>query len=316
MTDFIVKAAESMTLHRKGRLKTMYVLSPFVWQEGATFHLLVRAVPSRDDEPRLKMAEIWYGRSDDGLHFEMDEGPVIFPGPGAHDLDGCEDPTVVKMGDRYGVWYTGWNQAELTGRLLFADGPTPRHLEKRGVALDSFAPVQNPKEATVVRAGAGVYKLFFEFARDGASAIGLAESDAADGPWTCRDLELPARPALWDSWHLSTGPIVGVGTDRPLMFYNGASHDAHWRIGWVAFDQDLTRIIDRSVDPVITPEKLKAGWTDIAFAAGARRSGSTILSPTETFSGRGSTRRDATSRRSARRSSSRRSSSWPNDVSW
>jgi predicted GH43/DUF377 family glycosyl hydrolase len=60
------------------------------------------------------------------------------------------------------------------------------------------------------------------------------------------------------------------------MFYNGASHDAHWRIGWVAFDQDLTRIIDRSVDPVITPEKLKAGWTDIAFAASAVERGEEI----------------------------------------
>ena len=269
MTGFSLKTAEHMTLDRKGRLKNMYVLSPFVWQEGAVFHLLLRAVPRRDEEPRLKMAEIWYGQSQDGLHFVMDEGPVIFPGPEHEDLDGCEDPTVIMAAGQYLTWYTGWNQADQAGRLLFATGPTPRDFTKQGLALDSTEAVRNPKEATVVQAMDGQWKLFFEFARNGASAIGLADSPQAEGPWTTRTLDLPMRPESWDSWHLSTGPIIGADTDRPVMFYNGASRDAHWRIGWVAFDQALTRVVDRSVEPLITPQMLQVDWTDIAFASSA-----------------------------------------------
>ena len=94
MAGWEVVSVEPMTMHRTNRLANMYVLSPFVWREGELFHLLVRAVPRRDDEPRLKMAEIWHGISGDGRHFEMETAPVLFPGPDLIDLDGCEDPTV------------------------------------------------------------------------------------------------------------------------------------------------------------------------------------------------------------------------------
>jgi hypothetical protein len=52
------------------------------------------------------------------------------------------------------------------------------------------------------------------------------------------------------------------------MFYNGATADARWRIGWIAFDEDFTRVIDRCIEPMIVPPppKERAG-TDIAFAA-------------------------------------------------
>ena len=88
-----------MTLHRANRLAYMYVLSPYVWRADGLFHLLVRAVPARDDEPRLKMSEIWYGVSDDGIDFRMEIAPTLFPGPDTIDLDGCEEPTVVCDGD-------------------------------------------------------------------------------------------------------------------------------------------------------------------------------------------------------------------------
>ena len=52
-----------------------------------------------------------------------------------------------------------------------------------------------------------------------------------------------------------------------MMFYNGATQDAHWRIGWVVFDANYTRIIDRSKEPLIVPLPGQPGDTDIAFAA-------------------------------------------------
>ena len=270
MTGFTPLDTETLTLDRSGRLAEMYVLSPFVWREDDDWHMLLRAVPSRDDEPRLKMAEVFYGVSHNGRHFVMDDAPALFPGPQLSDLDGCEDPTVVRQDGGLQVWYTGWNHAEQTGRLLRASGPDPRRLEKQGLALDSTAGFADPKEATVVPDGNGGWRLFFEYAQDEASVIGLADCASLRGPWTnVRRLTDP-RPGHWDSWHLSTGPIVGIGTDRPVMFYNGASRDAEWRIGWMAFDRTVSRIVERSDDPVVgVPDGLHEGWTDIAFAASA-----------------------------------------------
>ena len=127
-----VVLVEPLTLHRTNRLANMYVLSPYVWREGEQFHVLVRAVPRRDDEPRLKMSEIWHGVSEDGRDFTMDVAPTIFPGPDLIDLDGCEDPTVHRDGHDLRVWYTGFNQQEETGRLLLARGPDHDRLARLG----------------------------------------------------------------------------------------------------------------------------------------------------------------------------------------
>ena len=192
--EFEVTAIGPMTMSRSNRLANMYVLSPYVWRAGGSFHLLVRAVPRRDDEPRLKMAEIWYGNSADGLHFEMDEAPVIFPGPDLADLDGCEDPTVHVHGEVTRVWYTGYNEREQTGRLMFARGPDVKRLAKAGVMIHSRPPrFANPKEATLVTLGKDRWRLFFEFARDGASLIGQVDSDDLDGGWS-EAIDAPIAP--------------------------------------------------------------------------------------------------------------------------
>lgn len=279
MSGFAVERDQELTLDRRGRLAEMYVLSPYVWVEDGLHHILLRVVPPRDDEPRLKMAEVFYGTSSAGLHFVMDEGPVIFPGPGPLDLDGCEDPTVLRHDGALHVWYTGWNHAEQTGRLLHTTGSGPRALPNGEIALDSVADFANPKEAAIARGEDGWWSLFFEYARDDASLIGRVRADTLAGHWGDRVDALAARPDKWDSWHLSPGPIVGLGGERPVMFYNGASKEAEWRIGWLIFDAELDRVVDRCGEPLIMPGETQAGWTDIAFVASAveREDGSIAL---------------------------------------
>lgn len=270
MARFELVSVEPLTLARTNRLTSMYVLSPFVWHDGEQFRMLVRAVPRRDDDPRLKMAEIYHGVSADGLHFEMDVAPAIFPGPDKPDLDGCEDPTVLSARGGLRIWYTGYNEAEQTGRLMLARGADVVNLEKRGVALDTTKLFANPKEPTVVPDGKG-WRMFFEYSRDEASLIGEVGADSLDGPWTGRKQSaIKPREDAWDCWHLSPGPVIGEGGDTPAMFYNGATRDAKWRIGWVVFDKGLGKIVERCTDPLLTPEGgRKDHGSDIAFAASA-----------------------------------------------
>jgi len=86
-----------------------------------------------------------------------------------------------------------------------------------------------------------------------------------------------ARPDQWDAWHLSTGPIIISDPERPVMFYNGATQDAHWRIGWIAFNAEYTRVVARGGAPVIVPPKPEGDATDIAFAASAVEVDDTIF---------------------------------------
>jgi len=279
MSAWEVVEIAPITMYRTNRLANMYVMSPFVWRDGDRFHLLVRAVPRRDDEPRLKMAEIWHGTSDDGLHFAMESAPTLFPGPDLVDLDGCEDPTVHIDGATLRVWYTGYNEQQKTGRLMLARGPAVAKLAKAGVAIDSSPDFTNPKEATVVAVGSGGWRMYFEYAANGASLIGQVSADDLDGPWAnVAQSPITPRPGKWDCWHLSAGPIIGEGAARPTMFYNGATQDAAWRIGWATFDESLTELAERCEEPLVCPqEPLSAGSTDIAFAASAVERDGTVL---------------------------------------
>jgi predicted GH43/DUF377 family glycosyl hydrolase len=269
--DFQLEQVESVSYACSDELDGMYKLSPFVWREHDRFELLLRVV-NYSENPAEKVARIHRGVSLDGVTFALGSRPVIPAGedvPGSYDSGGCEDPTVAYCDGQYFVYYTGWNEHIKRGELLLAAGPTLDTLVKRGIALPSTPTEQNPKEAEIVRADDGTWRLFFEYAHDDRSKIGVAQAPNVDGPWTVQAPLFEARPG-WDCWHLSTGPVI-CGDDRlPVMFYNGATRDAHWRIGWVVFDRNFTRVIARCDEPIVLPgEQRFPEDTDIAFAASA-----------------------------------------------
>jgi predicted GH43/DUF377 family glycosyl hydrolase len=268
---FRLDAMDEITYDASPELGAMYKLSPFVWSTNERFELLLRVV-NHDDDASRKIARIHYGTSLDGVHFALDDIPVIAPDPdpGAVDNGGCEDPSLATVdGVRY-VYYTGWNARAKRGELLLASGGDLRHLVKRGIALASSEAARNPKEAEIVRVEDGSWRLFFEYAHDDRSKIGIARSSNVDGPWQVLAPLFEARHDLWDNYHLSTGPVLTSNADFPVMFYNGATQGAQWRIGWVVFDRAYTRVVARSHEPIILPHfKRQTDDTDIAFAASA-----------------------------------------------
>lgn len=263
---FEVECSDDLSLHADEALLSMYTLSPFVWI-GDQLEILLRAV-NHAPVAEEKVARIYHGRSLDGLQFVMDALPAIAPGPREEDRDGCEDPTVVLYEKNMFVFYTGWNQQRLVGELLMAKGASADSLRKTGVAVPSTERWKNPKEATVVRQDDGTWRLFFEYAKGDASRIGVGVSRDLEGDWSLSEALIDVRPDQWDSWHLSPGPIIDFH-GQPLMFYNGATKDANWRIGWVLFDANYSKIESRCDAPLIVPPPAQGEDTDIAFAASA-----------------------------------------------
>lgn len=274
---FAVADIEPLDVRRGAAIAGMYLLSPFVWRDGDAYGLLLRVVPYSEN-PAEKIARVHFGRSPDGLNFWVGDDPVIAPGPGEEDRDGCEDPTLAMLDDTYYVYYTGWNEGRKRGQLLMAAGREIARLQKRGIALRSTYECANPKEATIVRAGDGTWRLFFEYASGDASKIGIAVAANVNGPWSVQTPLFDARPERWDSWHLSTGPVLCGHAQCPIMFYNGANRNAEWRIGWIAFDERYERVVDRCEEPLITPPPWREPEdTDIAFAASAIEERDAIL---------------------------------------
>ena len=264
---FEIERIDDVALDGPEELLAKNLMSPFVWREtgDAGLMLLVRAVPpdKGDDE---ESGRIWYGRSgSDGLTFRMDETPSLVPGVDGKDAMGCEDPTVVQTDDGYVVFYTGVD-ADKNGHLLYATGTDTRSLEKRGVALPNSKTERNSKEATLLR-HEDRWQLLYEYSHDGHSLISLTDGDGPAGPWNEQPDPFAPRPGKWDGWHLSTGPLLRSDPERPVMFYNGATEDAEWGIGWVAMSPDLRTVVARGDDPLIAPPPDPSGPRDISFAA-------------------------------------------------
>lgn len=266
--DFNVKRIETITLEGPADLMRRDLMSPYIWREAdGRWGIMVRATV-RAGEPMTDTGQIWAGWSDDGVTFRMLDAPSIVPGPDAHDAGGVEDPTVVLQADGYIVYYSGVLADHAHGELSYATGPSLDRLVKSGVALAASKSEGNTKEATVDRTADGRWRLFYEYAADDASRVGLAIGAGVAGPWTEQSTPFMPRERSWDDWHLSTGPLLTDDAAMPVMFYNGATRDARWRIGWIAFDADYSRVVARGIEPLITPPPVDdRAATDIAFAA-------------------------------------------------
>jgi beta-1,2-mannobiose phosphorylase / 1,2-beta-oligomannan phosphorylase len=264
--DFNVEEVTPLKVEADALIKDRDLFSPYVWQEAGKFCMLVRSAPRTLLETGDTGA-IHYGESQDGLLFHVHSTPLIAPSTPL-DIGGCEDPTLVRWKDEYIVYYTGVDATRRSGQMLYASGPSIHQLTKRGVALASSKSEGNTKEATVERTSDGHWRLFYEYARDGASLIGVAVGEGVGGPWHEQEQPFAPRPGLWDNWHLSPGPLLTSDPDLPVMFYNGATIDARWRIGWVAFKRDCLTVVDRCIEPLITPPPPEnRADADIAFAA-------------------------------------------------
>ena len=266
--DFNVEQIDAIAMVGNVAVSRRDLMSPYVWRtDDGSYAMLVRAVPRPGETGDT--GTIWYATSTDGLCFTAADVAVLCPGPGPEDIGGCEDPTPVFSADgSVLIYYTGVDASRTHGEMLYATGPSIDRLEKQGVAMQNTPSQGNLKEATVDRTKSGEWRMFYEFARDEASLVGLAISDGIAGPWIDESDPFSPRTDSWDSWHLSTGPLLTTDKDRPVMFYNGATHDARWRIGWIAFDAEYTKVVGRCIEPLITPPpSLERTATDIAFAA-------------------------------------------------
>ena len=259
---FSVERTERVVVTGPQLLVSSELMSPYVWMEpDGCYGMLVRVVPQGDG---ASTGLIWYARSNDGLDFRADAEPLIAPDADGPDRMGCEDPTVVHADGRTIVFYTGVSGPD-SNELLWAEGATVHSLVKRGTAFPERRGERQIKEAEINFQG-GRWLIAYEYAEDGASGIDFAQGAGPAGPWRGYGERLRTREGCWDGWHLSPGPLLLSNPNKPVMFYNGATPDAVWSIGWIAFDARRSEITGRCDEPLITPPGEERG-RNMAFAA-------------------------------------------------
>ncbi len=233
-------------------------MSPAVMQTGDRFQMLYRRVLERIGDASTESeyedrSIIALAVSDDGLHFVARQGAVLSPS----DYIGLEDPTIVRHGGEYVVFYTGWTGwSQGVASLLWARGTSLDALVPQGVAIAPTPPERFVKEAEY-RYGL----LWCEIDRlepHERSRIAVTGSSSPLGPWPQPTVVGEARPDGWDAVNVSTGPLIDHA-GRLFMFYNGMvrTDDPDFvhaaRIGLLELDRSTGTILCRSSSPVLEP---------------------------------------------------------------
>lgn len=114
------------------------VFNPATAMKGDTIVVLFRAEDNSATGIGSRTSRVGYATSTDGVNFEIDRSPVLFPADDSQkELEwpgGCEDPRVVQAEDgTYVMLYTQWNRK--VPRLAVATSTDLRNWEKHGPAF-------------------------------------------------------------------------------------------------------------------------------------------------------------------------------------
>jgi predicted GH43/DUF377 family glycosyl hydrolase len=187
--------------------------------------------------------------SDDGIHFQEQEGfPALF-GKGSLERFGVEDCRVTQIGDTYYLTYTVVSDSGVgVGLQTTKDW---QHFESGGMIL----PPHN-KDCAIFeeKINSKYYCLHRPSSKEiGGNYIWLAES--SDGrQWGNHQCLIKSRPGLWDNARVGAG-AAPIRTEKGwLEIYHGANSEHQYCLG--AFLMDISqpsKVLARTIEPIMVP---------------------------------------------------------------
>lgn len=193
-------------------------------------------------------------RSDDGLHFEVEKKPVLFPAEkglfGIYESRGIEDPRATFLESAYYILYTALS--EFSYRIALARTENFRSFERIALVSEPgnkdgvlFPEKINGQYARLDRPiGLGVGSIWISYSNDLKS-------------WGNASVLLPPRRGYWDSYRVGAS-VPPIRTDQGwLEIYHGTkmtSAGPIYRAGAALLDlKDPSRVVKRCDVPLLSP---------------------------------------------------------------
>lgn len=202
--------------------------------------------------------------SDNGIDFERNTEPVIFPTEDYEIPGGCEDPRIVEIEGQYIMTYTGYDGAK--ARLCIAVSSDMKNWIKYGPIIQDFN--WSKSGAIVPEKIDGKYYMYF-----GDSSIYLAYSMDLKN-WTVYPRPvLKTRAGKFDSSLVEPGPPPIITDEGILLIYNSADYSKIYRPGAALFDLEnprnlLKRTENFLIEPVLSWE-IAGQVPNVVFIEGA-----------------------------------------------
>ena len=226
-------------------------------------------------------SRIGYASSNDGIHFERREQPVLVPETDYEKDGGVEDPRVQKIGDTYYMTYTGYNKHD--AQLCMVTSKDLLHWDRKGILLPAYKGTWNTgwtKSGAIVpqKIDGKWWMYYLGTQADKRDYMGLASSeDLLHWADATKEPVLPRRPGAFDSRVMEPGPPPIITENGILLIYNGADDNLVYTTGWALFDKDdPAKLVEVADSPFLMPEKewQRAGQVpNVVFTEGMVHSG-------------------------------------------
>ena len=257
--------------------------NPAVVRTTGKFVMLYRAQDHRGT------STLGYATSLDGIHFLRWPRPVLSPQAPYEKGGGCEDPRLVRFGEKWFLTYTGYNNVDGKGpsgkdaQLCLAASSDLVHWERHGVILPAYRGKWNvgwTKSGAIVPAkiGGKYWMYYLGDARGHGSQMGLALStDLLHWRDALNEPVMRSRAGFFDSQVTEPGPSPVILPAGIFLIYNGADDRLVYSTGWALFDRyNPGRLLARAKTPIFRAEMTweKVGQTpNVVFVEGLVRQG-------------------------------------------
>jgi predicted GH43/DUF377 family glycosyl hydrolase len=231
--------------------------------DNGKFHLLYRAVAHNPGDRNRSW--IGYASSEDGIHFDRLDEPVLSPNEVPEEAQGVEDPRVTKIGDTYYMLYTAYDLRRT--QVAMASSRDLIHWKRHGIIISNELFGNNKDAALFPEKIRGRYCMMHRPDPD----IYLAFSDDLHN-WT--DHVCIMEPEFdWEATKIGGG-AQPIKTERGwLIIYHGVDKDMWYRLGIALLDlEDPTKVIKRQPEWILQPEanwELKGDVANVVFSCGA-----------------------------------------------
>lgn len=195
------------------------------------------------------ISHIRIARSRDGVHFTIDEAPLIFPSSAA-EIYGVEDARVVRIDGNYFINYTcvssdGWATALATTTDF-------RSITRHGLIF-------HPENKDVAIFPARINDTYAALHRPNNSGFGKPSIWYAESPdllhWGNHKCLLRARDTVWEEMKIGGGAPAIRTPDGWLHVYHGKGRDQVYSLFVVLLDlADPSIVLRRGTRPLVTPE--------------------------------------------------------------
>jgi len=231
-----------------------------------------------------------FASSDNGVDFRRSGVIPVKPSktPESFDQLAVEDPTIVVVDGVYRVFHTAVKPSGrgVTTAIQMVIGPSLENLGNKKIILtpqdvrQELGTVDMVKEPEFFKLKDGTWIMIYEFADRQKSRVAIAQSKDLEGPYRKHRILLDTREDMWDSQHVSAGPLFTTSFNDICILYNGrgplsaSDQIPTWSIGYAVLDAKTLGIKVRSDSPFIRPpSEIGPGNQLIAFANSLIREG-------------------------------------------